>query len=179
MKTFSTNGIGSQQTLSEIESDKMPIYKTKTDAESDLANLSEGQLVGIEDTGSELSAPVDTVEAGNMHAVTSNAVAESLSYSTTEQKTGGVWIDGKPIYRMAFDISLNSPTQFLTISSQLSSSNIIPIKMVGLIRNSDDGNYLAIGYGDGVSLGLTTNALYMASNYNFNRVIVVIEYVKP
>ena len=33
-----------------------------------------------------------------MHSVSSNAVADSLSYSTTEQLTGGVWIDGKPIY---------------------------------------------------------------------------------
>ena len=34
-----------------------------------------------------------------MQSVTSNAVANSLSYSETEQKTGGKWIDGKPIYR--------------------------------------------------------------------------------
>lgn len=79
MKTFSTNGTGSQQTLSEIESDKMPIYETMADAEADLANLEEGQLVGIEDTGDELAQPVNTVEAGNLHAVTSNAVAEMFS----------------------------------------------------------------------------------------------------
>ena len=39
-----------------------------------------------------------------MHSVSSNAVAESLSYSTTEQRTGGVWIDGKPIYRKVLNI---------------------------------------------------------------------------
>lgn len=43
--------------------------------------------------------PVDEVTLGNMHSVTSNSVAESLSYSETEFKTGGKWIDGKPIYR--------------------------------------------------------------------------------
>ena len=79
MKTFSTSGTGSQQTLSEIESDKMPIYDSLTDVESDLANLSVGQIVATKDTGSELSAPVDTVQSGNMHAVTSNAVAVALS----------------------------------------------------------------------------------------------------
>lgn len=79
MKTFSTNGTGSQQTLSEIESDKMPIYKTKQDAETDLVNLEEGQLVGIEDTGDELAHPVDTVQVGNLHAVTSNAVANAIN----------------------------------------------------------------------------------------------------
>ena len=42
-----------------------------------------------------------------MHSVTSNAVAEEIedthSYSTTEQLTGGKWIDGKPIYRKVFN----------------------------------------------------------------------------
>ena len=86
MKTFSTNGTGSQQTLSEIESDKMPIYNTMADAEADLANLKEGQLVGIEDTGDELAQPVDTVQAGNLHAVTSNAVflASSPNYANKQ-----------------------------------------------------------------------------------------------
>ena len=46
--------------------------------------------------------PVDEVAVGNMHSVTSNAVAKSLSYSTQEVKTGGTWIDGKPIYRKCF-----------------------------------------------------------------------------
>jgi len=50
-------------------------------------------------------APVDEVTVDNMHSVTSNAVAESLSYSTTEQKTGGVWIDGKPIYRKVINVN--------------------------------------------------------------------------
>ena len=78
MKTFRTSGTGSQQTLSPIESDKMPIYETMADAETDLTNLEEGQLVGIEDTGDELAQPVDTVKAGNLHAVTSNAVANYI-----------------------------------------------------------------------------------------------------
>lgn len=54
MKTFSTSGTGSQQTLSEIESDKMPIYDSLTDVTADLANLSEGQIVATKDTGEEI-----------------------------------------------------------------------------------------------------------------------------
>ena len=52
--------------------------------------------------------PVDEVALNNMHSVSSNAVADSLSYSTTEQLTGGVWIDGKPIYRKV--LSIPNPT---------------------------------------------------------------------
>ena len=51
----------------------------------------------------ETGVPVDVVEDGNMRAVTSNAVADGLSYSTDEVKTGGKWIDGKPIYRKVVD----------------------------------------------------------------------------
>lgn len=108
MKTFSTSGTGSQQTLSEIESDKIPIYDSLTDVEADLANLEVGQIGATKGIGSELSAPVDTVQSGNMHAVTSNAVSKGLSYSTTEQKTGGTWIDGKPIYRICFVCNTSS-----------------------------------------------------------------------
>ena len=43
---------------------------------------------------------VDTVQSGNMNPVTSNAVSESLSYSTDEVKTGGKWTDGNDIYKL-------------------------------------------------------------------------------
>lgn len=77
-KTFVANGTGNQQTLSELDSDKIPVYSTEADLDADLANLEVGQIVATKDTGSELSAPVDTVQSGNMHAVTSNAVAEKF-----------------------------------------------------------------------------------------------------
>ena len=54
------------------------VYDSVEDVTADLANLEVGQIVATKDTGSELSAPVDTVQAGNMHAVTSNAVAQKL-----------------------------------------------------------------------------------------------------
>lgn len=99
MKTFRTVGSGASQTLEKIENNKIPIYETLAAAEADIANLSDGQIIGTKDEGNENAKLVDVVESGNMYAVTSNAVAESLSYSTQEVKTGGTWIDGKPIYR--------------------------------------------------------------------------------
>ena len=45
---------------------------------------------------------VDEVTVGNMHSVSSNAVAKALSYSTEEVFTGKYWIDGKKIYRKVF-----------------------------------------------------------------------------
>ena len=79
MKTFRTVGSGSTQTIEPIENNKIPVYETKTAAENDLANLEVGQIIATKDEGNELSNPVDVVQDGNMHAVTSNAVADTLA----------------------------------------------------------------------------------------------------
>lgn len=97
---------------------EIPLYETKAAAEADIANLSDGQIIATKDEGNELSNPVDVVQDGNMHAVTSNAVADAISYSTNEVKTGGKWIDGKPIYKKTLvftNITLTTtPTQIGT-----------------------------------------------------------------
>lgn len=59
------------------------VYDTLQDAIDDLPNLDAGQIIATEDTGAELAQPVNAVENGNLHAVTSNAVASELSYSST------------------------------------------------------------------------------------------------
>ena len=55
---------------------EIPLYESKEAAEADIANLSDGQIIGTKDEGNENAKPVDVVESGNMHAVTSNAVAD-------------------------------------------------------------------------------------------------------
>lgn len=52
--------------------------------------------------------PVDTIELNNMKGVTSNAVALALSYSTTPVKTGGVWVDGKDVYKVAYPFEITN-----------------------------------------------------------------------
>ena len=74
-RTFRTVGSGASQTTEPIENNKIPVYETKAAAEADIANLSDGQIIGTKDEGNENAKPVDVVEKGNMHAVTSNAVA--------------------------------------------------------------------------------------------------------
>ena len=78
-RTFRTVGSGASQTTEPIENNKIPVYETKAAAEADIANLSDGQIIGTKDGGNELSNPVDVVQDGNMHAVTSNAVADVLA----------------------------------------------------------------------------------------------------
>ena len=78
MKLLFTEGIGASQTTTNAQDEKIPVYETKTAAEIDLANLEVGQIIATKDEGNELPNPVDIVQDGNMHAVTSNAVAKVL-----------------------------------------------------------------------------------------------------
>ena len=78
-RTFRTVGSGASQTTEPIENNKIPVYETKAAAEADIANLSDGQIIATKDEGNELPNPVDVVQDGNMHAVTSNAVADVLA----------------------------------------------------------------------------------------------------
>lgn len=178
MKTFRTTGTGNEQTLSEIESDKIPIYPSVQDIEDDLANLEEGQIVGTPDTGNEVAQPVDVVEKDNLHAVTSNAVSESLSYYTTEQKTGGYWIDGKPIYRKVFE-NLNYGQ---TINTWVNTGAIVSdidtlIKGTALRRTSTTqvncvDNFVSFGKGSNGNIQYLT---YDAMN---NQDTLIVEYTK-
>ena len=84
MKSYVTSGTGSQQTLTGSQDEKVAVYQTLADAEADLANLEAGQIVATPDTGDEYAQPVDVIQAGNMHAVTSNAVATSNAMPVDE-----------------------------------------------------------------------------------------------
>lgn len=182
MKTFATSGTGNQQTLIELESEKIPVYEDLTDAESDLANLAENQILATKDTGSELSAPVDVVQSGNMHACTSNAVAESLSYSTTEQATGGKWIDGKPIYRKVFvheETGSGNPSfDYGTISSfeQLIEAKTITVSNSGGNQEVEFMAYRRCRVT--ISNGVATFKNEPQIVYNVDKYILVVEYTK-
>ena len=86
-RTFRTVGSGASQTTEPIENNKIPVYETKAAAEADIANLSDGQIIATKDEGNENAKPVDVVEKGNMHAVTSNAVAD-FALAKSKIRTG-------------------------------------------------------------------------------------------
>ena len=145
------------QTLEKIENNKIPVYETKAAAEADIANLSEGQIIATKDEGNEMFNPVDVIESGNMHAVTSNAVAEALSYSTEEVNTGKKWIDGKPIYRKVLNIN-GYPA---TIQTGLTSAN----EVVGMVcKNTVGGSDNNFTFG-GI---LTDNNIYYPWAYQLS-----------
>ena len=78
-KEYYTNGTGSEQTVHESPTEKIPVYSTEADLDTDLANLADGELALYPSEGAEMSLPVDVVQSGNLHAVTSNAVEKAIS----------------------------------------------------------------------------------------------------
>lgn len=134
MKTFSTSGTGSQQSLSEIENNKIPVYDTKTDAEADLANLTAGQIIATKDEGNETSTPVDVVEDGNMHAVTSNAVYD--------------YIEGKALYNKDTKDLQTGWNNFYTFESLKAGTYIITVSINAVVNDINaivGGVYSQIG----------------------------------
>ena len=184
MKTFRTVGSGSTQTIEPIENNKIPVYETKEAAEADIANLSDGQIIATKDEGNEYAKPVDAVESGNLHAVTSNAVADSLSYSTQEVKTGGTWIDGKPIYRKTFVYEGET-----TANASISIGSISNVEDIETIKGSlrlHAGGFISLGYMNNDNNKVfevntkETGEIMVISPYNSSnsKIIITVEYTK-
>ena len=127
---------------------------------------------------------VDNVENGDLRPVTSNAVSQAISYSTTEQKTGGVWIDGKPIYRKVVDFgNLPNATEKLVAHNISNIDKYTHIYGVALNSSNENTYPLPFGYpSSNNSIGLIANL----TNVRINTVVnlsplyayVILEYTK-
>ena len=150
-------------------------------------------MLGLIDTSSNLPdmSPyikktdiTNEVQRFNLNPVTSNAVSQSLSYSTTEQKTGGVWIDGKPIYRKVVDFgNLPNATEKLVAHNISNIDKYTHIYGVALNSSNENTYPLPFGYpSSNNSIGLIANL----TNVRINTVVnlsplyayVVLEYTK-
>lgn len=124
---------------------------------------------------------VDVVAIDNMHPVSSDGVARALSYSTEEIATGGKWIDGKPIYRKAYDVYGFGILNEVAIDTNLNNTNINVISVGGTFRVYSEGstyNWLQIGYGTSGLRITQTNIVFQAGSYYTNAVLCWIEYTK-
>lgn len=102
-----------------------------------------------------------------MHSVSSSAVAECLSYSTTEQKTGFVDTDGKDIYKKTYVFKNQSVVGSTNVLlGQISGFDVFNLRKVetvvfGLLNNTNKV-YLGNMYGD---IYITNNNLYINQIY--------------
>ena len=115
-----------------------------------------------------------------MQSVTSNAVAKANSYSTTEQKTGGVWIDGKPIYRKVVDVgSMPNRVTKSVPHNILNLDNIINI--TGYARNGVEKlplPFVSAAYNIEVYINSGNIKIGSIQDYSMYSGYVVLEYTK-
>ena len=96
-KQFLANRSGQTPTLDEVPNETIKIYPTEAALDADLANLEEDEIVATDEDNNPASGtqyPVDVVQDGNMHAVTSNAVfnmVKSVEYTGTTGADGMLW----------------------------------------------------------------------------------------
>lgn len=117
------------------------IFDTAEDI--DPTALETNEVVGTKEADFEAVSIVDRVTVDNMNPVTSNAVANVLSYSTEEVLTGGYWIDGKPIYRKAGFKSGNVGNTIL--DSYLTTSVVDKVIDVGGCYTNNEDNMQSVG----------------------------------
>lgn len=160
----------------------MKVYDTVADAEADIANIDTNEIVGTKEVDLSSYTIVNRVADGNLNPVTSNAVANALSYSTEETLTGGTWIDGKPIYRKVFS------GDTWTTDIDVTSLNVDqPVKLEGLVLRIDvTPNAWKPFSGSANSSSYTALAAYAANghigmekwNISVSKWFVVFEYTK-
>lgn len=118
------------------EGTDIKVYPTLADAQADLNNLSEGDIVGTEQGG---DGAVDAVIAGDYRLVTSNAVAEEVN--TINSKFSGLlkWVD------RTYGNKTVGSGNYLLLESNVSNKHIICCKMIGWGTNT--GCFSVVVYG--------------------------------
>lgn len=111
-------------------------------------------------------------------------VDNSNSYSTEEIKTGGTWIDGKPIYRKTF--IYEGETTALTTISIGSISNFEDVVTIKGTLKFDRGNAIHLGYVNNdnsrpfeVAIETSGNVIVISPyNNSKSKIIITFEYTK-
>lgn len=180
MKTFRTTGTGNEQTLSEIETDKIPLYPTEQDLLDDLANLEVGQIAGtIDPAESELiGVLIQRIQA------LENKLESDDVYSTEEVKTNkkiiinGLW---KDVYRKCYIGTVAGSQTVLENTNDIDTL----ISIGGSVYKPNWGCYNIGSYSTneaygGIFINLVNNTkvLYTPSQSAGATYVVIIEYTK-
>lgn len=97
-KEFYTNGVGSSQILNPSDESKIRIYDSKADADLDLANIEENEIIATKAGESEgVVEVVDTVEEDNPNPASSGAVFDYVNNSLEWTFAGRAFTSGATI----------------------------------------------------------------------------------
>lgn len=103
------------------------------------------------------------------------------NYSTTEQKTGGTWIDGKPIYRKVVDCGALPNNTTKNVAHNIENIGWV-VKYIGVASNGSEWLHLPASFTSS-SVGLSVNStnvilLTYSNRTSYTSTFVTIEYTK-
>ena len=105
-------------------------------------------------------------------------VDNSNSYSTEEIKTGGTWIDGKPIYRKVVNVgTLPDKTSKTVLHNIQNLDKVLETKLVA----NDSTNYIVCNFGGkemGVYIDIANVIITSGDNFTGYSGYAIIEYTK-
>lgn len=154
MKTFRTTGTGSEQTISEIESDKIPLYPTEQDLLDDLANLEVGQIAGtIDPAESELiGVLIQKIQALESKLKNNDVMSdyETITLSTSSVTPTEMQYDGEILictgYNGAVTMYINN-IELPQIIYGTTQSNQAVSRCVSIAVNKGDKIYYTVPFG--------------------------------
>ena len=99
------------------------------------------------------------------------------NYSTTEQKTGGTWIDGKPIYRWVYDNGSYVSNLDIDVSS-LNIDVLIHTEVIGNDNTSGTGNKWNYGATSSRDAYIQSSNNHLVTSGNLYKRYAILEYTK-
>lgn len=152
-----------------------------------ITNVVAGDTIRINAQGGTVQANYTTLvcEYINEYYLISYA-SEENSYSTDETKTGGVWIDGKPIYRRVFSGTCGSSGNSTTVdNTTMKIGDVVdtPIRAYGQIAGGPTsyipiGSYLNSNYYSGVWWTASALSIYYCAACISQKYNLIVEYTK-
>ena len=158
-KEFIVNRSGSTPTLDPVQESKIKIYPTEADLDADLANLEENEIVATDEDNNPASGtqyPVDVVQDGNMHAVTSNAVANKCcrfpDYAHRITITGTSWVATEDCYISLMQLFDSSATiqhfsiDGVQVTNKDSQGSLTVLSFSGYVKKGQTVSYGYLSY---------------------------------
>ena len=105
-------------------------------------------------------------------------VNNSNSYSTNEIKTGGKWIDGKPIYRKVVDIGTLPDTTYKSVLHNI--QNLNKVLEAKLVANDSTNNVVCNFGGSEMKVFIDSIDVIVSTSNNFSGYsgYAILEYTK-
>lgn len=109
-----------------------------------------------------------------------------VNFSSSEKKTGGTWIDGKPIYKKTFSCGALPSNALSNYSHSISFQTLIKVEGIAVNSNAADPTWIPLPYVDArgnsnVTVNVDSSYIHFGTSINmtaFNKSYITLWYTK-